>query len=244
MINISDNKQCVIPRHIIINRLAECSETSEMLRFYSNLSLEKMSINNIFEEVCWVVYASGFRYDIIKKYWPLLREEFYNFDVNKVAAFTNNPNIQAEQICYKSGFKNLRKAKWCIENASRIIEIDHENKHIGGIRGYFLCISKKNPVEFIKIAPQLVCELGFKGIGKTTIFHLMKNLGMNIFKPDIHVRRILFNLGFITSENVPANDVFSVMRYLSSELGLKINELDTILFNYGRMNGDILNHNI
>ena len=213
-------------------------ETSEMLRFYNYVSLERMSYDDIFEEVCWVVYASGFRYNIVKRFWPQIRKEFLNFNVDRVAAFSDDLDAQVKRICYKSGFRNLRKATWCIENAKRIICLDYEKKTMGGFREYLIEISKKDPVELVDFAPQLVDELRFKGIGKTTIFHLMKNLGMNIFKPDIHVRRILFNLGLTTSENASAGDVCSVMRSLSSESGLKIKELDTMLFNYGRINGD------
>jgi len=86
-----------------------------------------------------------------------------------------------------------------------------------------------------------VKDLKFKGIGNTTILHLMKNLGMNVFKPDIHVRRILTNLCLIKNENAPILDIYKAMLSISSESRMKLSDLDTILFNYGRINGDSIN---
>jgi thermostable 8-oxoguanine DNA glycosylase len=122
----------------------------------------------------------------------------------------------------------------------RFIELDCEKKEIGGLKKYFIEISQRDPFKLVEYAPKLVKEIGFKGIGPTTIFHLMKNLGMNIFKPDIHVRRILSNLGLIDNENENIQNIYHAMVDLSLILGIKLNKLDTYLFNYGRINGDYI----
>ena len=216
----------------------ECPETYKLMEFYNELSPEKMTNTDIFAELSWIVYSSGFRFDIIVRYWAALREAFHQFDVKKVAFLSKDLEAQAMRICQRTGFKNPKKAMWCIQNAQRIIELDYEKKHQGGLRGYLVEISKRNLFELVELAPCVVQELRFKGIGGTTVFHFMKNMGIDIFKPDIHVRRILTNLGLIDFENVPNLEICRAMSFLSFVSGMKISELDTLLFVYGRATRD------
>jgi len=227
-----------IVKGILAHTQRECPEIHGLMEFYNNVSPEKMTNTDILAELCWIVYSSGFRFDIIKKYWTAIRKAFYQFDVKKVALLSNDLETQAVQICNRSGFRNLKKATWCIQNAHRIIEIDRERETQGGLRGYIVDISKNCLYELVELAPQVMRELGFKGIGRTTIFHFMKNMGIDIFKPDIHVRRILRELGLISCENASSLEVCGAMSFLSSVSGMKISELDTLLFVYGRSTKD------
>lgn len=232
------NKYRVMIESMLTYTLRECPEIRKLMEFYKEVSLEKMTNSDIFEELSWIVYSSGFRFDIIKRYWFALREAFHQFDVKKVASLSEDLEAQAMHICISSGFKNLRKAMWCIQNAQRIIELDCEKKHQGGLRGYLIEISRKNIFELVKLAPCVVQELRFRGIGGTTVFHFMKNMGIDIFKPDIHVRRVLTNLGLINYENAPNLEICRAMSFLSNISGMNISELDTLLFVYGRATGD------
>ena len=231
-------KSKIAVEHILTYVLERSPEAPTILKFYGNLSIIEMTNSNILAELCWIVYSSGFRYDIVKKYWGSLKEAFRQFDVVEVASLYENMNTEAKRICSDSGFRNLRKATWCIQNAKRIIELDYEKKHLGGLKGYFLAISKRNHFELVQLAPSLVQELRFRGIGNTTIFHLMKNVGIDIFKPDIHVRRILTGLGLIDDEYSSAIEICRSMLFLSSLTGIRVAELDTLLFLYGRMTDD------
>jgi len=218
--------------------LREYPEIIELMKYYNSLSPEKVTDRHILTELSWIIYSSGFRFDVIKRYWPAIREAFQQFDVRKVASFSKELEVQVINICRISGFKNQRKAMWCIQNAQRIIELNYEKRSSGGLKGYFIKISKKTPYELVELAPALVRELKFKGIGNTTIFHLMKNLGIDIFKPDIHVRRVLAGLRLVKSENASVSEICKAMSFLSLASGMKINELDTLLFVYGKITGD------
>lgn len=225
-------------KRMLAYALRECPETYKLMEFYSARSPKNMTNTDILAELSWIVYSSGFRFDIIKRYWGALTEAFYRFDVKKVAFLSKDLEAQATRICSHSGFNNPKKAMWCIQNARRIIELDREKKQQGGLGGYFVEISEKNLYELIELAPCLVPELRLKGIGYTTIFHFMKNMGIDIFKPDIHVRRTLENLGLIDYENAPNLEIGRAMSFLSSVSGMKISELDTLLFVYGRATKD------
>lgn len=231
-------KMHTIVEHLLAYTLESCPEFSELIEFYSDLRPEKMTNRRILTELSWVVYSSGFRFDIVKKYWSSLREAFHEFSVPEVAQWFNDLDTQARRICRDSGFKNQKKARWCIENANRIIELDNEMKHPGGLKGYFIETSKMNTFELIKSVPIIIQDLGFKGIGNTTIFHLLKNVGIDIFKPDIHVRRTLARLRLVECEHASTMEICRAMTFLSRVSDMKISELDTLLFVYGRVTGD------
>jgi hypothetical protein len=71
--------------------------------------------------------------------------------------------------------------------------------------------------------------------------HALKNVGIDIFKPDIHVRRTLSRLGLIRCEHVSTTEICIVMSFLSGVSDMKISELDTLLFVYGKATGDNVN---
>jgi len=225
-------------KQILSFTLRECPETTRMLEFYRNLSPDQVTNRQVLTELSWVIYSSGFRYDVVKAYWPAIAEAFQHFDVMEVALMVKDLEVCAGDICRRSGFHNLRKAIWCIRNAQRIIELDSEKGPVGGLRGYLSQLARKNHRELVEYAPSLITELAFVGIGNTTIFHLLKNLGFNVFKPDIHVRRVLSRLKLIADEDSPVPEICEAMSQLSAASGLKVNELDTLLFLYGRITGD------
>ena len=237
--SLHGDKCDTLVKQILFDTLREYPETTRMLEFYGNLSPERVTNQQVLTELSWVIYSSGFRYDIVKAYWPAIAKAFEQFDVMKVAGMAEDLEVQAKDVCRRSGFRNLRKAIWCIKNAQRILELDFEKGPVGGLRGYLSQLAKKNHRELVESAPDLVRELGFVGIGNTTIFHLMKNLGFDIFKPDIHVRRVLSGLKLIAGENSPVSEISEAMLQLSSASGMRVSELDTLLFIYGRVTGDL-----
>lgn len=236
-VNESNNVHNVV-QNIINWVLKECPDAFDLISFYNSLSTKEITNREILAELSWIVYASGFRYDVIRKYWGRISEAFHKFEVSEVALLAENLEEHAKEVCCASGFKNLRKAKWCIQNAQRIVELDSELENKGGLKGYFVELSKIGTYELVNMTPLLLDELRFKGIGKTTIFHLLKNIGIDIFKPDIHVCRILSRLGLIDEQNASILDICEAMCSLSSYHGIKVSELDTLLFVYGKTTSD------
>lgn len=221
----------------VVTRLPDAST---MLRYYDGLDPMTITSTEILAELSWVVYSSGFRHEVVKKYWPGISQAFNGFEVAEVASLYEDMENEARRICSSSGFNNKKKAMWCIQNARRIIELDSEKGAVGGLAGYLAQLSRRNTYDLMHLAPYLVEEFRFKGIGNTTIFHLMKNLGIDVFKPDIHVRRTLTKLGLTREENAATADICRAMFLLSQASQMRIIELDTLLFEYGRMTRDIL----
>ena len=235
-----DSKKLVQIDAVLKYTLNEMPETLKLIDHYKKIKIDNLTYCNIFEEISWIVYSSGFRNDILVKYWPYIRIEFDNFNIENVVEYFNDVEKEAKRICNNSGFHNLNKTKWCINNAKRIMELNNEKENYGGFKSYLIELSQKEPYYLVEMAPSLVNDFKLKGIGNVTIFHLLKNLGFNIFKPDIHITRLLSNFGLINKENYDNYEIFHILQLLSKSLGLKICELDTILFTYGRLHGDTI----
>jgi len=226
---VAELLSCVLSRQPSIVR---------MLDFYEGLTPSSITGRRLFTEVCWIGYSAGFRYSVVMKYWPRITGALYNFNLDRVAAREVTVSEAASRICEASGFRNMSKASWCVENARRIPELDEEWSDIGGIRGFFELLATERPDRLVKSAPAIVDQLGLKGIGRTTIFHLLKNVGIDIFKPDIHVRRLIAHMDLVSSEDATPSEICDAMMFLSSVTGYRVSQLDTFLFAYGVVVGD------
>lgn len=234
-------KRCQMLVDDLVSRaLTEQPGIVRMFDYYESLSPSSITERRLFTEVCWICYSSGFRYSVVEKYWPRIRRALYGFDVHRAAADGLDVTEAAFRVCETSGFRNLSKASWCVENARRIPELEEDWRDIGGLRGFFEHLATEDPRELVRQVPAIVKQLGLKGIGKTTAFHLMKNVGIDIFKPDIHVRRLLTRMELISQEDASPEEVCEAMVFLSSASGYKVSQLDTFLFAYGITIGDYL----
>ena len=222
---------------IISLTLKKYPDASQMIHYYNGVDTKKLTNNQILAEICWIIYCSGFKFDVIQKYWPKISNALRSFDVAQVARLSLDIETTANEVCSKSGFKNKRKALWCINNAQRIIDLDEEFSKGGGLKGYFLELSRFDTLSLVKMAPNVLQELKFKGIGNVTIFHLLKNLGLDVFKPDLHVCRLLERVGLI-NQNTTILEIYSIMSNIAKANGLKVKELDSLLFMYGKITSD------
>ena len=150
---------------MITRTLEKQPEMAQMFDYYEGLSPTRLTCEGIFSEVCWIVYSSGFRYSVVRKYWPALRKALYDFDICLAAGEGMEVSKAASRICEVSGFRNMSKAAWCVENARRIDELEGEFDHCGGIRGFFRLMAERNVSELVATAPQTIRELRLKGIG-------------------------------------------------------------------------------
>jgi len=224
-------------RKILDYTINNSSYIIDLMKYYDSISIKNLEYSDIYSELCWIIYNSGFKYEIIKKYWPSITKEFYSFDVFKVSDLNIDINKNAEKICKNTNFNNFRKAKYCIYNAKRIIDLDNEKQQCGGFKGYLLNISEMELKDIIKNIQTILDQLGFKGIGKITIFHFLKNIGIDIYKPDIHVTRTLSQLA---SDNKKL-DIIQMSNYfeqISKHYKLSISNVDNILFTYGKLTND------
>ena len=159
-------------------------------------------------EYCWVVYASGFKVEIIESKFPELKIAFKNFDL---AALSRMRSIK--QVL--KVFNNETKANCFLNGSKAIFQEGFSN---------FKRNLNSNGVDYLEKLP---------GIGPITKFHLAKNIGLvDIEKPDIWLVRIAekYNstvtevVDFLSEKNRLSRHVVDVIlwRYLADN-GLKNN---------------------
>jgi len=134
-----------------------------------------ISLNEFFKQYVWVVFTSGFNASIVRKKWGLIKNVLYGFNVEKVC------KLNEEELFERSPIKN--KLKICsIIKGSQIIT----NSWINDIRN-------ANDSEVIK---KKLIELPH--ISNITVYHLMRNIGIDCFKPDRHITNLSNKLNLDT----------------------------------------------
>lgn len=117
-------------------------------------------------EYCWAVYASGFKYEIIKAKFPEIKAAYKDFDLDKIV------KMRTAQSVLKV-FNNELKANAFLRGCRLIYDEGFDN---------FKTRLSNEGIDTLE-------ELG--GIGKVVKYHLAKNIGLaDCAKPDIWMVRI------------------------------------------------------
>jgi 3-methyladenine DNA glycosylase Tag len=92
-----------------------------------------------FENMSRVIFEAGLNWHVIDEKWPATKKAFANFEVNRVAAFTN---ADVQRLLNDTGIvRNKSKIEGIIKNAKRFQVIE---KVFGGFRGYLDSLDKSN----------------------------------------------------------------------------------------------------
>lgn len=131
-----------------------------------------MHRDDFFREYVWVVFCSGFRVKVVSDHWPDIGRVFHAFNVDRVK------EDSIEVLLSKTPIKNMMKVA-SIWKASSIITTDFVNE-LGSLTD-------------VNSIYDLLQKLPF--VGKITAWHLMRNIGVDCFKPDRHIVRLSELLG-------------------------------------------------
>jgi len=143
---------------------------------------EHMNKSDFFREIVWVILCSGFRVEIVTKKWDAFIALLSNFDVDVVK------DMQLESIINRSPIKNKAKLRAIIE-VSKVLTPEYFTK----------------AREITSIDAMRIHLLQLPYIGNITVWHLMRNVGFDCYKPDRHIVKL--------SElvSVPPNEVFNTL---------------------------------
>lgn len=159
----------------------------EYIEFLENLLKERpyktISKDELFREYVWVVFTCGFKADTVRKHWEQIKDMLDNFDVEKVRQMDYN------DLFDKCPIKNKRKVSALHETCQTL---DTE------------FLTKVKQIKSENQAKEIFQSLPF--IGEVTVFHIMRNLGIDCFKPDRHI----VNLAKILE--IEERDLFQVLQ--------------------------------
>jgi len=144
------------------------------LLWQATRDLRQMTESELLRESAWVILCSGFREAIVRRSFSYLSICFCEWE--SAEAICHNADICRETAM--SCFNNVRKIDAIINTASYVHRIGFD-----AFRQQII----QNPVATLRCLPY---------IGDITGYHLAKNLGADVAKPDRHLTRWAASCGF------------------------------------------------
>jgi DNA-3-methyladenine glycosylase I len=170
------------------------------------------------------IHNAGMKATVVTSKWPSIREAFLSFDINKVANYSEkdfeklmaNPKI----------IRHEKKLRACILNAKTILALSQEF----GSFGEYLNQYKDDKELNRRLASR------FMYVGETVASDYLKDIGIDFIKPDVHVLRVLFRLGFVNSEdltNATNSETVKVAEAFRKATSEKLSVIDGVFWMYG-----------
>ena len=177
----------------------------------NNLNFQEVSENDFLREISWVILSSGMRATVIEKHFPRISECFFNWESAEIIC-KNSP------ICIKKAlriFNNKKKIQAIVAAAEKICTLgfcDIKDKILG------------NTLETLQ---------SFMYIGPITAYHLAKNIGLPVAKPDRHLVRIAQQAGY--------DNVQTFCKDVSDLSGDSVPVVDLVFWRYATIEPAYLN---
>lgn len=144
------------------------------IQYQAGLHPGRILQRDFLREYAWVVLNSGFRESVVRAKFDYISLCYHDWSTAEDIA-------RSSAICIataSSAFKNVRKLSAIAQGASSIAKEGYRK---------FLTRMRANPISVLQ-------ELPF--IGPITVWHLAKNLGFPVAKPDRHLERLSAEFGF------------------------------------------------
>jgi DNA-3-methyladenine glycosylase I len=207
---------------IVESLKASVPDIEEKLDYYRNLNCQDWSDNDFFEVMARTIFT-GIRDETVEKRWPAITKAFSNFNVHKVAKYTEkdvqrlmeNPKI----------IRHKQKIKATISNAKKMERIIEEY-------GSFL-----NYINSFSSLETLIEKLqgyygGFSWIGEVNVYEFTKELGLPFIKPDIQVRKVFLRLGLI-NKKASLKEIVEIGKNIAMTVKEKPAVVDWALWSFG-----------
>jgi len=141
-------------------------------RLYGHITKKRF-----FRECVWVIFCSGFKAEIVQDKWQSISLMFNDFEIDML------DTEDVDDLIKQSPIKNRQKLKAIIRIAKILTSDFIDNlRNLESIDEILL---------FLKQLPY---------IGEVTVWHLMRNIGIDCFKPDRHIVKLALILSLRPSE--------------------------------------------
>lgn len=175
---------------------------SEEVQWQRARSFLDLTETDFLRETAWVIFCSGFREDIVRRCFDLLSLCFCDWE-SADEIVTNSKPCRSTALVL---FGNHRKIDAVIGAARRVKDVGFSELK-----------------EAVLDDP--IAELqNFPYIGPITSWHLAKNLGFRVAKPDRHLARLSSLLGF--------SDAHGLCEAVASSTGDSVDVVDIIFWRF------------
>ena len=207
----------------------ECSLSGEEFEKnwgkFKKYHYKNYSDNDIYWILVQVAFYSGMKAATVTEKLPAIKKYFQDFAISK-----NFSEIEVNTILKdQNTIHHKRKIEACINNA--IIFDKIINRH-GSFSNYIESFGNLQEDRTLDVLKNDLMQFDY--IGPITAYHVMLDLGLNVWKPDRVIRRILFRLGLISAkENI--EESIMVGKKFSHRINEPIRYIDIIMVKYGQM---------
>jgi len=170
--------------------------------------LDRIGESDFLRESAWTVLSAGFREAVVRRLFGPLCEAFLGMQ-SAAAIQANRARCRRDAL---KVFNNRRKVTAILDIASIVDDMGFER-----VRHHI----EQDDVRFLQTLPY---------IGSITAFHLAKNLGLPVVKPDRHLQRIAAAAGF--------SSPLELCQAISDHLGEPVQVVDVVLWRYATLFSD------
>jgi hypothetical protein len=172
------------------------------------VNISRINEQSFLEEYAWVVLNTGMSEKIVRNIFPNICSSFFYWSpVEKIVNHCDSCKSNALKY-----FNNKKKIEAIIETANLI----YEKKF-----SVFLKEIIDNDIDYLKQLPY---------IGPVTSYHLAKNIGFSVSKPDRHLVKLAKMLCYNS-----VDDMCNTICFLADE---PINVIDLVLWRYSTLKND------
>ena len=157
-------------------------------------------------ESAWVVLSSGMRESVIRQKFPAISKVFYSWR-NAKDIVNNSEKCKNQAIKI---FHHQKKIDAIISIAERIFT--------QGFAIFKMHIQREG-VKFIQLLPFM---------GPATSYHLAKNIGLDVVKPDRHLVRVAATAGFESPR--------LLCEEISKSVGDRVSVIDLVIWRFATLN--------
>ncbi len=169
------------------------------------VSLKSLTEIQFLSEVAWVILSAGMKEAIVRKKFPDISRAFFFWE-----------SAQKIRKCAKDCFRTSIKTFNHPKKINAIIDVARRTDAVG---------FDQLRVEIVNAPLETLQQFPF--IGPVTVFHLAKNIGVPVAKPDRHLKRLACACGF--------TDVQDFCHVIANQVGDGIPEIDIVLWRFATL---------
>ncbi len=178
---------------------------ADEIDWQDRVSFDSITQSKLFSEIAWVIISGGLSFYAAFSVFPKMKESFYDWDLIQVTKEKEVVRKQALEI-----FGHERKVDAILSICELVDNIGYQTfKTNISIQG----------IDYLKQLPH---------VGPVTAYHLAKNIGINVVKPDRHLERIAKALNYST----PTELCWEIAKRTND----KVSVVDIVLWRFATIN--------
>lgn len=175
-------------------------------------SIRGLSESDFLSEAAWVVLSAGMREAVIRKLFPRVSRAFFNW-TSAQAIVRNEAKCRADALRV---FNHKGKINALIQIAATVHALGYNT------------VQKRLAADGLAF----ICELPY--MGPATSYHLAKNLGLDVVKPDRHLLRVAKATSFPTPDEL--------CRTIAAFTGERLSVVDLVIWRYATLDRQYVQH--